>query len=134
MSLHVLVVEDDPHNAVLFRKLLEKRCGFVVHVNESVVEILALVRSGDIRLVIMDVSLNNSRWQGHAVSGVEICRMLKDDPNTAGVPVVLATAHAMRGDAEQLLVESGADGYIAKPIVDHEAFVQQIKSLVKEAA
>ena len=132
--IHVLVVEDDPHNAILFRKLLEKRCGYKVHVNESVVEILTLVRGGEIGLVIMDVSLNNSRWEGRAVSGVEICRMLKDDPRTAAVPVVLATAHAMRGDAEQLLIESGADGYIAKPIMDHEAFVQTIRAHVREAA
>jgi two-component system, cell cycle response regulator DivK len=132
--IHVLVVEDDPHNAILFRKLLEKRCGYKVYLNESVVEILTLVRGGEIGLVIMDVSLNNSRWEGRAVSGVEICRMLKDDPRTAGIPVVLATAHAMRGDAEQLLVESGADGYIAKPIMDHEAFVQTIRTHLREAA
>ena len=33
---------------------------------------------------------------------------------------MLATAHAMRGDAEELLVESGADDYISKPVVDHD--------------
>ena len=131
---HLLVVEDDLHNAVLFRKLLEKRCGFKVTVTESVEEILSLARSGDIALVIMDVSLTNSRWEGRAMSGVDICRMLKDDPHTAGIPVVLATAHAMRGDAEQLLVESGAEGYIAKPIMDHEVFVNQIRAHLPEAA
>jgi CheY-like chemotaxis protein len=40
----------------------------------------------------------------------------------------------MRGDAENLLAESGADDYVAKPIVDHEAFVAQVKSLLEEAA
>ena len=131
---HLLVVEDDPHNAVLFRKLLEKRCGYRVTVTESVEEVLTLCRSGEIRLVIMDVSLANSRWEGRGMNGVEISRMLKDDPATAGVPVILATAHAMRGDAEQLLVESGADGYIAKPIIDHEAFANTIRGHLKEAA
>ena len=48
--------------------------------------------------------------------------------------MLLATAHAMRGDAEQLLAESGADDYVAKPIVDHEAFVQQVHALLEAAA
>jgi two-component system, cell cycle response regulator DivK len=131
---HALVVEDDAHNAVLFRKLLEKRCGCGVTVTESVDEILALCRAGGVDLVVLDVSLNNSRWQGRAISGVEICRLLKQDPATACVPVVLATAHAMRGDAESLLAESGADDYVAKPIVDHDQFVARILQRLPEAA
>jgi CheY-like chemotaxis protein len=129
-----LVVEDDAHNAMLFRKLLEKRCGCTVTVTESVAEILDACRTGDVALVVMDVSLNNSRWQDRPISGVEICRMLKQDPATAGIPVVLATAHAMRGDAEALLAESGADDYVAKPILDHEQFVAGIRARLPEAA
>lgn len=131
---HVVVVEDDAHSALLFRKLLEKRCGGEVTVTESVEEILGLCRGGAVDLVIMDVSLHNSRWEDRAVNGAEICRMLKRDPATAHIPVVLATAHAMRGDAEALLVESGADGYIAKPIVDHGEFVKRIQGCLPEAA
>ena len=131
---HVLVVEDDAHSAVLFRKLLEKRCGCQVTVTESVEEIIGLCRGGAIELVIMDVSLHNSRWEGRSVNGVEICRLIKQDPATAHIPVVLATAHAMRGDAESLLTESGADGYVAKPIVDHAEFVSRIQACLPEAA
>ncbi len=129
-----LVVEDDAHNAMLFRKLLEKRCGCTVTVTESVEEILAACRGGQVDLVVMDVSLNNSRWNDRPISGVEICRLLKDDPATAAIPVLLATAHAMRGDAETLMAESGADDYVAKPIVDHEAFVRRIRARLPEAA
>ena len=130
----VLVVEDDAHSAVLFRKLLEKRCGCQVTVTESVEEILGLCRGGVVELVIMDVSLNNSRWENRAVNGVEICGLLKRDPATAHIPVVLATAHAMRGDAGSLLTESGADDYVAKPIVDHGEFVKRIQACLPEAA
>ncbi len=129
-----LVVEDDAHNAMLFRKLLEKRCGCAVTITESVEEVLDRCRTGTVDLIIMDVSLNNSRWEGRAINGVEICRLLKKDPVTAQVPVVLATAHAMRGDAELLLAESGADDYVAKPIVDHEQFVARILGRLPEAA
>ncbi|MBI5169710.1 MAG: response regulator [Candidatus Eisenbacteria bacterium] len=130
----VVVVEDDPHNAVLFRKLLEKRLGCDVTVTESPEELFEAARSGEVRLVVMDVSLAHSTWQGQPVNGVALCRMLKSDPATAAIPVLLATAHAMRGDAERLLQESGADDYISKPIVDHSQFVEQVRALVQEAA
>ncbi len=132
--IRVLVVEDDVHNAMLLRKLLEKRCGCEVTVTESVEVILERCRAGSVQLVVLDVSLNDSRGEGETVSGVDICRLLKQDPATAGIPVVLATAHAMRGDAEKLLAESGADGYVAKPIVDHEEFVALIRARLPEAA
>jgi len=119
---HVVVVEDDAMNALLFRKLLERRCGCRVTVTESPAELFALARAGDVALVLMDVSLANSRHEGRAVSGVDLCRMLKGDPATRGIPVVLATAHAMRGDEQALLTESGADGYLSKPVVDHILF------------
>jgi CheY-like chemotaxis protein len=131
---HVVVVEDDAMNALLFRKLLEKRCGSRVTVTESPDEVLALVRGGGVSLVLMDVSLANSRFQGRPVDGVALCRMLKSDPATCRVPVVLATAHAMRGDAELLLAESGADDYLSKPITDHAAFVERIRRWMRAEA
>lgn len=131
---HVVVVEDDIHNATLFRKVLEKRLGCTVTVTESPEELFALARGGSVRLVVMDVSLKHSMLHGRPVGGVELCRLLKADPQTALIPVLLATAHAMRGDAELLIAESGADDYIAKPIVDHAQFVEQARSLMEEAA
>ena len=132
--IHVLVVEDDPYNAILFRKLLEKRGGYQVTVTDSAEELFALCRAGAVALVLMDVSLGNTRWQDQPVNGVELCRILKADPATALIPVVLATAHAMRGDAERLMSESGADDYVAKPVVDHSVFAAQIRALLEKAA
>ena len=131
---HVIVVEDEPLNALLFRKILEKRCGYRVSVTERAAELFEWCGAGGVSLVIMDVSLGNTSWQGHPVNGVDLCKILKSDPRTAPIPVLLATAHAMRGDAESLLATSGADGYIAKPIVDHEKFVHRVRELVERAA
>ena len=131
---HILVVEDDPYNAILFKKLLERRGGYQVSVSESGDEIVRLVSEGAVELVIMDVSLANTRYQKVRMSGVEMCQLLKKDAATSGTPVLLATAHAMRGDAEALMKESGADDYVAKPILDHDAFMQQVRSMLKEAA
>jgi CheY-like chemotaxis protein len=131
---HVLVVEDDPHNAVVFRKVLEKRAGLRVTVTDSAEELMRFAVQGGIDLIIMDVSLASARWRGRPVSGVDLCRLLREDPRSAGIPVVIATAHAMRGDAERLLADSGANDYVSKPIVDHEAFVNRIRGLLEEAA
>jgi two-component system, cell cycle response regulator DivK len=134
MTNHVLVVEDDPHNATLFRKIFEKRLGCDVTVTDSPASMFGVLRSRGVNLVVLDVSLGNSEWEGRPVNGIDLCRLLKQDPRTARIPVMLATAHAMRGDAERLLTESGADDYVAKPILDHGAFVEQASLLMERAA
>lgn len=73
---HILVVEDDPINARLFTSTLVKFGQFEVTVSENVDEILALVRSDQIDLVIMDVSLSNSSYEGHRVDGLEISKLI----------------------------------------------------------
>ena len=123
---HVVVVEDDAVNAALFRMLLERRGGCRVTVTELPEEVLKLAREGA-DAVLMDISLKGSTYQGRPMNGVDLCRLLKASPETAHIPVVLATAHAMRGDDQRLKSESGADDYVSKPILDHEAFVAQIR-------
>ena len=126
----VLIVEDDPINLRVFSKILTKRGGLQVKGTEIVEEVLQYARSGTIDAILMDVALANSIYQGKPVDGIKITQMLKADPETANLPVILVTAHAMEGDRESFLNQSGADGYISKPVVDHEAFIQQIVSLI----
>ena len=130
---HVVVVEDDPINASLFVRLLERRGGYRVTHTESPDEVLRLAREG-VDLILLDVSLRDSRFEGRALTGVEICQLLKRDPATALVPVVLATAHAMRGDDEKLVAESGAEAYVAKPIIDHQVFMELIRRVMEAKA
>ena len=130
---HVVVVEDDAHNAVLFRKILEKRAGCNVTLTEDPGEVLELVNGGDVALVILDVSLRRSKWQGRPVGGVEICQMIRAQ-SAHRLPVLLCTAHAMRGDAERLLKASGADEYVSKPITDHERFAALAVEMMERAA
>jgi CheY-like chemotaxis protein len=61
------------------------------------------------------------------VDGIFITRLLKADPATAGIPVILATAHAMTGDRERFMAETGAEHYLAKPIHDPDAFLEQVR-------
>jgi two-component system cell cycle response regulator DivK len=134
MNLHVLVVEDEPSNATLMRKIFEKRLGARVTATDDPAVMFETLGAGDVSLVVLDVSLGQSTWEGRPVDGIELCRRIKADRATAATPVILATAHAMRGDAERLMAESGADDYVAKPILDHAEFVEQARRLVERAA
>ncbi|OKH12726.1 response regulator [[Limnothrix rosea] IAM M-220] len=126
----ILIVEDDPINIRVFTKILKKRGEFDVVCSEDVDYILTMASEGKADAIVMDVSLTNSSYQGESVDGIRITQLLKSDDATKDIPVVLVTAHAMQGDRESFLEKSGADGYISKPIVDHQAFVDQIKSLI----
>ncbi|MFO8040621.1 MAG: response regulator [Sodalinema sp.] len=128
----ILVVEDDPINWMVFQKVLKRRGGLDSIHSENVEEVLQIVRSGQVAVVLMDVSLKNSHYQGESVDGIRITQLLKADPETAKLPVILVTANAMVGDREAFLKASGADGYIAKPILDHVGFVQQIKTVIAD--
>jgi CheY-like chemotaxis protein len=128
----VLIVEDDPINFRVFSKILTKRGGLQVKGTEEVEEVMRLAQEGEVDVILMDVSLARSVYQGTAVDGIKITQMLKADPQTASLPIILVTAHAMEGDRENFLKQSGADGYISKPVVDHEQFVAQIVAMVAE--
>jgi two-component system cell cycle response regulator DivK len=123
----VLIVEDDPVNFRIFSKILSKRGGLNVRGTEDVEEVLLASQAGEVDIILMDVSLVRSVYQGKAVDGLQITQMLKANPRTAQLPVILVTAHAMAGDRETFLQKSGADDYIAKPIVDHQAFVDRVQ-------
>lgn len=129
----VLLVEDDLVNARVFSKILTKRGGLAVKHTEDVEEVMTIARSGAVDVVLMDVSLAHSMYQGKPMDGIKITQLLKADPATAGLPVILVTAHAMEGDRETFLSQSGADDYISKPVIDHQEFVDQIKATMGKA-
>jgi two-component system, cell cycle response regulator DivK len=128
----VLIVEDDLINARVFSKILTKRGGLGVKHTENVQEVMEIAQAGEIDLILMDVSLSRSVYQGQSVDGIRITQMLKSDPQTANLPIILVTAHAMEGDRENFLKQSGADGYISKPVVDHQEFINQIIELLPQ--
>lgn len=123
----VLIVEDDPINARVFSKILTKRGGLNVKHTEDVDEVMETVSQKAADIILMDVSLSNSVYQGKSVDGIKITQMIKE---VSKIPIILVTAHAMQGDRENFLGQSGADDYISKPVIDHQEFVDKIKSLL----
>jgi CheY-like chemotaxis protein len=128
----VLIVEDDPINARVFSKILTKRGGLNVKHTEDVEEVMQIAQSGAADIILMDVSLAHSVYRGKSVDGIKITQLLKSDAQTSNLPIILVTAHAMEGDRENFLKQSGADGYISKPVVDHQQFVDQILALLPQ--
>lgn len=126
----VLIVEDDLVNARVFSKILTKRGGLAVKHTENVEEVMQIAQAREADVILMDVSLARSVYQGQSVDGIKITQLLKSNPQTADLPVILVTAHAMAGDREAFLAKSGADGYISKPVIDHQEFVDKIRSLI----
>jgi CheY-like chemotaxis protein len=126
----VLIVEDEPSNVIVFSKILSKRGGLAVKHTENVDEVMQIADSGEADIILMDVDLRNSRYKGKAMDGLKITQMLKANPQTAKVPVILVTASVMEGDRENFLKLSGADGFIPKPVIDQQEFVDQILAML----
>lgn len=107
----ILVVEDNPMNMELTVDLLES-CGYEVIGAEDGVKALELIERSNFNLVMLDMQLPK-------MDGLEVLARLKSKNETANIPVVALTAHAMDGD-EKRFMDSGCAGYIAKPIDTHE--------------
>lgn len=131
MTDTVLVVEDDPANALLVETILRNLGGYDVVTSDDGDEVMDLVATRPISAALMDVSLKNTRVAGVKVDGVELTRKIRDLPGGVGLPVILLTAHAMKGDRERLLFASGANDYVAKPISDQRALVNLVQRHIR---
>jgi CheY-like chemotaxis protein len=129
----VLVVEDDPANAVLVDAILSSVGGFEVVCSDDGDEILSLIQERPVVAVLMDVSLGSTRIGSEKVDGVALTRRIRDLPEGINLPVILLTAHAMKGDRERLLFESSANDYVAKPIIDQKGLVELVRRHIKAA-
>jgi two-component system cell cycle response regulator DivK len=107
MAKTVLIVEDNELNMKLFRDLLEAHGYQTVGTNKGT-EALDLVRRYHPDLILMDIQLPE-------VSGLDVTRWIKNDPDLQAIPVVAVTAFAMKGDEERIR-EGGCEAYLSKPI------------------
>jgi CheY-like chemotaxis protein len=107
MSAPILIVDDQPTNTKLLAFLLTSK-GYEVRTAANADEALAVLAVWRPRLILMDIQLPG-------MDGLTLTRQLKADPATSDIPIIAATAYAMKGDQERAL-EAGCSGYITKPI------------------
>jgi two-component system, cell cycle response regulator DivK len=103
----VLLVEDNDMNRDMLSRRLRRR-GFEVLIATDGAQGLAMAGAEKPDVILMDMSLP-------VLDGWEATRRLKAAPDTAGIPVIGLTAHAMATDRDKCL-EAGCDEYDTKPV------------------
>ena len=116
MGKKVLVVEDNELNLKLFQDLLEAHGYDTVKTQDGSLA-YDLIKQEKPDLIIMDIQLPQ-------ISGLDIIAQVKADSDLKDIPVIAVTAFAMRGDEEKIM-DSGCEGYLAKPIAI-DSFVKTV--------
>jgi len=123
VSSRVLVVEDDPDIAELVGRYLEK-AGYSIAKVSNGRDALDAVRAKPPDLVVLDLMLPQ-------IDGLEVCRLLRANDKTAGIPIIMLTARAE--ESERIVgLEIGADDYLPKPFSPNE-LVARVKALLRRA-
>jgi len=121
MTKRILVVEDNDLNRKLFCDVL-MASGFTVEPVADGRQVMERARLFVPNLVVMDIQLQD-------ISGLDLIASLKNDIELADVPVLAVTAYAGKGD-EQRIRDSGAQGYLSKP-VSIGPFMAAVKGLME---
>jgi len=119
----VLIVDDEPTVRRVVRRMLAKN--YIVLEAENGVEAVNMVRREKPDLVLMDVVMPK-------MDGVGACRLIKSDPDTKVVPVIMLSARVYELDQEYAK-DVGADGYIVKPFGSQE-LLDTISKLLPSSA
>jgi two-component system sensor histidine kinase/response regulator len=111
--LQILLAEDNRINQTVAIRTLEKMGHSVVLAHDGR-EALSLLKAARFDLVLMDIQMPE-------MDGFTATREIRNGEKQTGshIPIIAMTAHALRGDRERCL-ESGMDGYVAKPIKAQE--------------
>ncbi|MFH1068923.1 MAG: response regulator [Candidatus Glassbacteria bacterium] len=118
----VLVVEDNEMNMELITDVLEL-AGWKVLPATDADKGLRLAAEHLPDIILMDIQLPG-------IDGLEATRLLKDNPVTSAIPVVVVTSHAMKGERERA-DEAGCQGYFSKPI-NVSTLVDNLRRLLPE--
>ncbi len=117
----ILVVDDEPDLVELVSYNLKKE-GFRVSSAADGETALDAIKKGGIDLVVLDLMLTG-------MSGIDLCRMLRRNPKTESIPIIMLTA---RGEEQDRVtgLDAGADDYVAKPFSPRE-LLARIKAVLR---
>jgi two-component system phosphate regulon response regulator PhoB len=121
----ILVADDDMDIRDLVAFKLEQ-AGFDVTAVDNGLAALTAARLEPPDLVVLDVMMPG-------MSGIDVCRELRNDRTTSGLPIILLTARAQEGDVE-VGFGAGADDYIVKPFSPRELVTRVEAVLARQRA
>jgi CheY-like chemotaxis protein len=115
----VLIIEDNPDNMITLKALLNGKCR-IIEANDGRTGItMAAEQHPD--LILTDIALPE-------LTGIQVLKEIRENPQLESTPVVAVTASAMKGEKEALL-KAGFSNYISKPI-DFKVFSEVIDELL----
>lgn len=120
----LLYVEDNPANLKLVQQLIARRPDIRLLSATDGTRGIQLARANQPEIILMDINLPG-------ISGIEALRILREDPETAHIPVVALSANAMPRDIEKGL-QAGFFRYLTKPIRVNE-FMQTLDAVLEFA-
>ena len=121
MAKRILIVEDNDLNLKLFRDLLGANGYETVETREGL-EAISLTRNMRPDLILMDIQLPE-------ISGLDITKKIKADPEICDIPIVAVTAFAMKDDEDKIM-QAGCEAYLSKPIAIDQ-FLATIRRLLE---
>ena len=108
----ILYVDDDPVLLTITSEILRLE-GYEVIEASSGDECLSITKKEHPDLILLDFNLPD-------INGIDVCKRIKADPGSVGSYVVLISGTAISSERQAEGLEAGADGYIARPISNHE--------------
>ncbi|MET0655002.1 MAG: EAL domain-containing protein [Pseudoxanthomonas sp.] len=117
----ILIVDDEPVNCRILETFLGLE-GYITLCVHSAADALKAMIAWTPDLVLLDAMMP-------VMNGYDLARILKSDPETAGIPIIMITG--LSGHASKITsLESGVDGHLTKP-VDRNELCLRVRSLVK---
>ena len=115
----VIVVEDEPDAAELFAEMM-RVSGYRVFKTYSSTPAISLIANEKPDVVILDIMMPD-------ISGLEVLRFMRRDPQLKDTPVIVVSARSMPSDIREGL-EAGATIYLTKPVgyLDLKKSVDQV--------
>jgi DNA-binding response OmpR family regulator len=118
----ILIVDDEPALLAGYSHILAAE-GYEIRQAATAKEAIQQCREERPDLVLLDAMLPDA-------AGLDVLRQIKEDPALFATPVIMISGLAVSRDEQAQGLESGADGYLAKPI-DRRTLVAQIRALLR---
>ncbi|MEW6584299.1 MAG: response regulator [Nitrospirota bacterium] len=122
MRAKILCVDDDPELLLIHSSIL-RHAGHEVLEATSGRDCLSVARQEHPDLILLDVMLPD-------INGVDVCKQIKTDPDLADTHVMLISGMEISSERQVYGLESGADGYVVRPIAGQE-LLARIQAMIR---